>query len=472
MLKEILLVDDDEQSLASTRKILELAGFKIMIARNGSEALDAVRAKASQNQPRFDLIVSDVRMPKMGGMEFLKALSICRDSTPVILMTAFGRVEDAVWSMKLGAVDFLGKPFKRDQLLKSVDAALARSHRGLAHEPTHESASETKAIPDRGITEAYWIGESENSRRLRQIIDQVAATSATVLIQGESGAGKELVAKQIHARSARAGKPWLALNCAAFPESLIESELFGHEKGAFTGAHQAKVGLFEAAQGGTVFLDEIGDMPIQLQAKLLRVLQEREIRRVGGFTTRKIDVRVLAASHVDLKKSVSEGRFRQDLLFRLDVVSIHVPALRERAEDIVPLAREFLRRHQASHGKSGLQLSSDAWHALQRYPWPGNVRELSNVLERAVILNSGRTVEPADFPPAIRSAVEMIPVPGQSRDGITIPLGTTLKDAQDLLIQRVLEATQGDKRLTAEILGITERTIYRKTKDSKDSELV
>ncbi|MEO5971516.1 MAG: sigma-54 dependent transcriptional regulator, partial [Bdellovibrionia bacterium] len=289
---KILLVDDDPQSLASTRKILELAGMDVVTAVDGQYALECVRPSPDRPSPEFDLVVTDVRMPRLGGLEFLRALSLCGERMPVILMTAFGRVEDAVWAMKLGAVDFLTKPFKRQTLISAIEVALKRAR------PRSVSPAEFAAGAS---TINQLIGRSSPMCELREMIARVAPTKASVLLSGESGTGKELVAKCIHHQSpSRGHAKFIALNCAAVPENLIESELFGFERGAFTGAVGAKEGLFEAANGGTLLLDEIGDMPLSLQAKLLRTLQESEVRRLGATVSKKIDVRVIAASHRNL----------------------------------------------------------------------------------------------------------------------------------------------------------------------------
>ena len=387
--RQILLVDDDPQSLDSTRRILELSGYEVTVASDGQQALERVRERRASTP--FDLIVSDVRMPQLGGLEFLRALAVCGESTPVVLMTAFGRVEDAVWAMKLGAVDFLSKPFKRQTLISAVENALKRARAvaaqaGEAQTGTGESGAESTG---------RIIGNSEPIRALRALIEQVAPTAATVLIHGESGTGKELVARAIHQNSARARAPFIALNCAAVPENLIESELFGFEKGAFTGATAAKEGLFEAADGGTLLLDEIGDMPIQLQAKLLRTLQEGEVRRVGATQPRKVDVRVIAATHRDLREGVRAGSFRQDLLYRLEVVGLEIPALKQRVDDIPELVGHFLRAAARRHQRPVTEIDAEAMNILMSHSWPGNVRELSNTIERAVVFARGATITAA-----------------------------------------------------------------------------
>ncbi len=457
-MSRILLVDDDPQALESTRKILQFAGHEVTTAMDGQAALETVRPSPGKTSAEFDLIITDVRMPRLGGLEFLRALSLCGKRIPVILMTAFGRVEDAVWAMKLGAVDFLTKPFKRQSLLTSIETALKRSLAKNSEEPTGSTTVQSLDL---------LLGRSQIIESLKDLVRRVAPTQATVLLTGESGTGKELVARCIHLHSSRPKKPFVAINCAAVPEQLLESELFGFEKGAFTGASAAKEGLFEAANGGTLLLDEIGDMPYSLQAKLLRTLQESEVRRLGSTVSKKIDVRVVAATHRDLKQAVQEQAFRQDLLYRLEVIGIHIPALRERPEDIPELAYHFLKTACRRHVKEVNAITDEALEALVCYEWPGNVRELSNVLERAVILTNSDQISITELPShLLSSALER----GKNLTGkltgnptsISVPLGTSLKEVEELLIRKTLEATDGDKNMTAKLLGINSRTIYRK----------
>lgn len=448
----ILLVDDDPQALESTKKILELSGYEVTPAEDGQVALE--KARPHRDRVPFDLILTDVRMPRLGGLEFLRALSLCGESTPVILMTAFGRVEDAVWAMKLGAVDFLTKPFKRQTLLNSIESALKRSK---VRVPASVS------MPTSGAS--LLIGKSEPIQKLKETIAQVAPTLVTVLLTGESGTGKELVARLIHAQSARAQGKFVALNCAAFPENLIESELFGFEKGAFTGATATKEGLLEAAHGGSLLLDEIGDMPISLQANLLRTLQEGEVRRIGATSSRKVDVRVIAATHRDLREGVRVGSFRKDLLYRLEVVNIHMPPLRERMEDLPELAIYFLKTFAQRHAKDIQGIQESAMNILFMHSWPGNIRELSNVIERAVVFASGQQIETGDLPPHLVSLTGGLTGAASSTSPsgkIEVPLGTSLKEVEEILIRKTLEATAGDKNMTARLLGINSRTIYRK----------
>jgi two-component system response regulator HydG len=446
-MSKILLVDDDTQALDSMKKILELSHYEVVTASDGQMALEQLRGVAAG----FDLIITDVRMPKLGGLEFLRALSLCGDKTPVILMTAFGRVEDAVWAMKLGAVDFLSKPFKRQTLITAVETVLKRS----------KPVKRTEEIQAWGNL----VGHSLAMRDLKTMISQVAPTVASVLLSGESGTGKELVAKCIHENSSRAKKRFIALNCAAIPENLLESELFGYDKGAFTGATQAKEGLFEAAHEGTLLLDEIGDMPLPLQAKLLRVLQENETRRLGSTFSRKVEVRVIAATHRNLKQRAAQGLFREDLLYRLEVIAIQIPPLRERLEDIPDLAYHFLKLANTRHGKSLQGISEDAMSVLLTHAWPGNIRELSNVIERAAVFARSINIEALDLPAHL---LELAPRQSEikqtlaSSSSVSIPFGTPLKDVEDILIRHTLEATDGDKNMTAKLLGINSRTIYRK----------
>jgi two-component system response regulator HydG len=465
----ILVVDDDIQSLESTKKILEHAGYTVETAADGQIAIDRVR---SGEAARLDLVLSDVRMPRMTGLEFLRALRHSGKTLPVVLMTAFGRVEDAVWAMKLGAVDFLTKPFKRAQLLETIDVALKRIY--PQGSPAMGSASGEKSAvagaPRALAGSARIAGRSIHAERLRAWVEQVGSTTATVLIQGESGTGKEQIARALHETSARRNGPFLALNCAALPESLLESELFGYEKGAFTGAGATKLGLFEAANGGTLFLDEIGDLALSLQAKLLRVLQENEVRRIGASAPRKIDVRMISATHQPLKTLVTENRFRQDLLFRLEVVSIDLPPLRARLEDLPDFASIFVAEASKRHAKSVVAVAPDAFEVLSRYAWPGNVRELQNAIERAVIFAATPILQAKDLPPHVLELAGQGLGLADTAHTISIPIGTPLREVEEILIRKTLELTHGDKNLTAKLLGINSRTIYRKLKEDGGAE--
>jgi len=447
----ILVVDDDIQGLSSTKKILEHAGFAVETAGDGQAAIERVRRED------FDLVITDIRMPRMTGLEFLSALRHSGKTLPVVLMTAYGRVEEAVFAMKLGAVDFLTKPFKRAALLEAVESATKRAAAKLG------PAADGKPAAKRGS--ARIAGRSLQAERLRAWVDQVGATTATVLIQGESGTGKEQVARALHETSARRSGPFLAINCAALPENLLESELFGYERGAFTGANAAKPGLFEAANGGTLFLDEIGDLALSLQAKLLRVLQESEVRRIGSSTSKKIDVRMISATHQPLKALAAESRFRQDLLFRLEVVSIDLPPLRARLEDLPDFASLFVAEAATRHEKNVVAVSPETFELLSRYAWPGNIRELQNAIERAVIFAKTPVLEIRDLPPHIAELAGKGLGLADSPHMISIPVGTPLREVEEMMIRKTLELTQGDKSLTAKLLGINSRTIYRKLKE-------
>ena len=442
----ILLVDDDLHSLDSTRRILEMAGHSVITAKDGMDALRAIR---SVHESAIQLVVTDVRMPQMNGLEFFRALLLSHKSIPVILMTAFGLVEEAVWTMKMGAVDFLIKPFKRQALLTAVESALKRVPQAL------DSAS-----PQTDLL----LGASECIQKLREQIRQIAPSEATVLLTGESGTGKELAAREIHRQSSRVAKPFVVINCGAIPEHLIESELFGHVKGAFSGATQSKTGLFEAADGGTLFLDEIGDMPLSVQVKVLRVLQEGEVRRVGSTHSIRVNVRVISATHKDLKQEVIEQRFRQDLLFRLDVLHLSIPALRERGDDVLLLANHFLKSAAAKYGAKKLALSERVVEIFKNHRWPGNVRELSNTIERAVVFSRGADIQPEHLPDHLAKQT------AQASKAISIPIGVPLREVEDLLIQKTLEATEGDKNMTAKLLGINSRTIYRRLEKIQNPE--
>ncbi len=439
----VLLVDDDLSSLTSTQRMLEFAGYEVVTAKDGQSGLEAFRSSS------FSVVVSDVRMPNMGGLEFLKALTFCGDGVPVILMTAFGSVEDAVWSMKLGAVDFITKPFKRQVLLDAVLTALKRTRARSLVQPADAPAS--------GLGRLF--GNAQKWNELKLVITQVAKSQAAILIQGESGSGKELVARAVHELSSRSTQKWIALNCAALPDNLMESELFGFEKGAFTGAVAAKEGLFEAANGGTLLLDEVGDMPLTLQAKLLRVLQEGEVTRIGSTRSKKVDVRVIAASHHDLRERVKLGAFREDLLYRLEVIALRVPPLRERREDVRGLSFHFLRLFSLRHAKAIDSITEETLQILESHSWPGNVRELSNVIERAVVLCLSAEISVVDLPDHIGGGEETVTV---GKNSISVQVGTSLREVEDLLIRKTLEATDGDKNMTARLLGINSRTIYRR----------
>lgn len=445
---KILLVDDDLASMESTARMLEYSQHTVDRASSATEALIKLESNV-----RYDMVLTDIRMPGLSGIEFFEIALKKQVKIPFLMMTAYGEVQDAVWAMKLGAVDFLQKPFKRQALLDAV---------ALLERRQSESALETTST----VSSLFEVGNSRVWNEFKTLAVQVAKTDAPVLIFGESGSGKEMVARKIHQQSTRSSHPMVALNCAAIPEALLESELFGFEKGAFTGAVQSKPGLIESAEGGILFLDEIGDLPLLLQPKLLRVLEERTFRRLGSNVEKQVNVRVIAATHRNLKQMVDEGRFRQDLFFRLDVISLQVPSLQDRKEDVPELAQFFLKKSSQQYQKKVLGFKANTLDLILEHRWPGNLRELSNAMERAVVLNQEGWILPEDLPKTIQ------PVAGLDQNfmaPITIPIGMSLKAAEELLIEKALEWSQGDRARAAKMLGVNERTIYRRLKSKVET---
>ena len=437
----VLVVDDDASNLASVQKILQREGLDVLAAPDGREALTLLR------KHRVGVLLTDLMMPGVDGMELLRASQLTSPSTAVVVMTAYGTVETAVAAMKEGAWDFVTKPLRRADVVRAVTRGLDRAALHVENQSLRDELA--KAGRSRDI-----IGQSPAVRRSVELLEQVAPARTTVLLQGESGTGKEVFARALHRLSGRRG-PFIAVNCAAIPENLIESELFGHERGAFTGAVARTDGRFQQADGGTLLLDEIADLPLGLQAKLLRVLQEAEVQRVGGGPPTRVDVRVVAATNRDLEAEVQAGRFRSDLFYRLHVIAIDLPPLRERGEDIPGLAQHFLRRFAAANAKPNLVLTPEAMAALQAWTWPGNVRELENAMERAVVLARTDAIGLAELPDRIVHAE------GGSRV-MSIAVGTPLEEIERLAITETLKLTGGDKRRAALLLGIAVRTIYRR----------
>ncbi|GGE76739.1 Fis family transcriptional regulator [Streptosporangium jomthongense] len=376
----ILIVEDEDIIRSAVRKLLLHAGYEV------DDVGSVEEAEQNHDPDQFDLIISDLRLPGAAGTELINRAP----NTPVLIMTSYASLRSAVDSMKMGAVEYIAKPFDHDEMLAAVESILARTMSA-----TPERQGETGLPSENGDPASIMYGQCEAMQRVFTLIRKVAPTETTVLVQGESGTGKELVARALHLLSPRAAKPLISVNCAAIPESLIESELFGHEKGAFTGAVSARTGLIEAADGGSLFLDEIGELPAEAQARLLRVLQESEIRKVGSTQSRKVNVRMIAATHRNLKAMTRTGEFREDLYYRLNVMQIRIPPLRERQSDILGLARRFLARLGEKVGKPNLNLSPEAMRALERHRWPGNVRELENAIERASILCDGDVITPS-----------------------------------------------------------------------------
>ena len=459
----VLIVDDETSNLESLGKIFEREGWRVALARTGAAALDALRTE------RAAVVVTDLMMPGMGGDELLRAVKALAPETEVVLMTAYGTVETAVAAMKEGAYDFLTKPVKRHAIVKSVRLALERA--SLVAENRALKARLAELTPGPGGL----LGDAPAFRAVLETLRQVAPTNATVLLGGESGTGKELAARLVHDLSPRAAGPYVPIHCAAIPEGLLESELFGHEKGAFTGAAGRKEGRFERAHGGTLLLDEVGEMSPAVQVKLLRFLQDGVLERVGGTEPLRVDVRIVAATNKDLAAEAKAGRFREDLFYRLDVVSVRLPPLRDRREDVLPLASFFLRRVADGLPKKVTGFSPAAAAALERYAWPGNVRELQHAVERAVILAGGEVLDLGDLPEPIRAAAAGAEPPAAllaAGAAIVIPLGTPMDEVERLVIRRTLEQTKGDKNLAAQILGIAARTIYRKLDRDEAGRLV
>jgi DNA-binding NtrC family response regulator len=451
----LLVVDDEEPQRVMLANILGRAGYDVTTAENGREALNQLGCG------RFDLMLTDQRMPVMDGLQLLEEAHRVDAELPVVLMTAYGTVSTAVQAMKRGAADYLTKPFERDELLLVVQKSIRQKRL------EDEVASLRGALRDRYKLDNI-IGGSEPMQELFSMIERVSRTDVPVLIRGESGTGKELVARAIHQAGTRATGPFVALNCAAVPESLLESEFFGHAKGAFTGAVRAHAGRFEQADGGTLFLDEIGAMRVDLQAKLLRAIQEREVQRLGSTTTRAVDVRILAATGEDLEQAIRERNFREDLYYRLNVVPIHLPPLRQRIEDIPMLVDHFLAVSAKKFDREPVSIVPQALERLQRHPWPGNVRELENCVERLVVLARGARITVDDLP----STLQQEGSAGLDRSDFHLPAeGVRLADLERSLIEQALERTRGNLRRAARLLGISYKTLqYRVRKHNLERE--
>jgi len=449
MAKErILVIDDEEDMLENCSRILSRLGYEPLLESVPEKGV----ARFEHEHPMLTL--TDLRMPGMDGLAVLREIRRIDPEALVILFTAFATVETAVEAVKEGAFDYIPKPFSADQLRVALERALTQ--RRLLEENRRLRAQLTETYRFENI-----VGRSRAMLQVFDVIKKVAASEANILIVGESGTGKELVARSIHANSVRAARAFVPVDCASLPEHLLESELFGHEKGAFTGALTTRRGLFEEAHGGTVFLDEVGDIPLSLQAKLLRVLQERQVRRVGGNRFIEVDVRVISATHRNLTAMVKEGDFREDLYYRLNVISLPLPPLRDRAGDIPLLAYHFFRRYAAQSGKDLKGIAPETLELLEQYPWPGNVRELQNVMERAVVLAEGETVSPADLPASLR-----LP---QKAPAAAVAEHLTLKDAKQQWVEALerdylivlLQKHQGNISQAAKTAGVDRKTIHR-----------
>ncbi len=443
MIERILIAEDDPDLRDLLQDELEDAGYETIVCINGQKALDHIERKNEQ----IDLLLTDIRMPGLSGNELLALIRESRPEVPVIVITAFGSVEQAVEMVKGGAFQYLTKPFDTEDLLQTVSKALEKSA------PQREQARLRREIQ---VSPELVIGASRQMQDLFKLVNRAARSASTVLVTGESGTGKELIARSIHSMSQRQGE-FVAVNCAAIPAELMESELFGHTGQAFTGARQARSGLFESADGGTIFLDEIGEMPLALQPKLLRVLQEGTVRRVGQDREREINLRVIAATNRDLEKEVNEGRFREDLYWRLNVIHLHIPPLRERPFDIPLLVEHFLNKITDKSGRPPLNVTPETLAILTAYKWPGNARELENAIERAVALAESGNLIPEDLPDRVRNQAGATTLIARARER-----RLTLDELEREYIVEILRMSGKNKSRAAEILGVDRRTLHRK----------
>jgi two-component system, NtrC family, response regulator AtoC len=442
----VLVVDDEANLRKVLSAMLRKEGYEVAMAENGEVA------QAEFEKNGADVVITDMVMPRLGGLDLLKAVHSTRPEVPVIIITAHGTVDSAVEAIKMGAFDYITKPFEQAEIQAVVAKAARTQEANQAH------------VPPEGKARSSITGESSQVQELFKIIDKVADSPSTVLITGESGTGKELVATALHDGSSRKDKPLIKINCAAIPKDLMESELFGYERGAFTGAVTSKPGRFELADAGTLFLDEIGEVPIEMQVKLLRVLQESEFERVGGIKTTRVDVRVIAATNRDLLAEVEAGRFRKDLYYRLNVVPIHLPPLRDRRADVPALVRHFIEKYNKRLNKKIEGIADEALVTLQAYPWPGNIRELENLMERVILFADGPRIEAHDLPAPVRSGVGGTSLP--TPESLTHEIGETpLKEILKAFIVQALGKTEGNVTRAAKLLGISRKSLQTKMKE-------
>jgi two-component system, NtrC family, response regulator AtoC len=454
-MRRILVVDDEENIRLVLKTLLKKHGFDVEVADSGEAALALLDA--------FDpnVILTDVRMPRMGGMDLLATLKAKQHPATVIVMSAYGNVDLAIEAMKAGAYDYVSKPFKPDEVVLALRKAeeretLRRENRALREQIQKENRFESILAKSKEMLDIF------------RTVAKIADFKTTVLVTGESGTGKELVARAIHSRSNRSASPFVAINCGAIPENLLESELFGHKRGAFTDATSDRRGLFEEADGGTLFLDEIGELPLNLQVKLLRVVQEEHIRRLGDTKDVKVDVRLVAATHRDLSADVKAGRFREDLFYRINVLLIHIPPLRSRRDDVNLLVDHFILRNNARLGTRSRGVSTEARKLLLEYGWPGNVRELENTIERAMVLAETDLIEVVDLPERIRDALDPVQVHLASGE---LSIKRTAAAIEQILIRRALQKTKGNRTRAADLLEISHRALLYKIKDYKITDL-
>jgi DNA-binding NtrC family response regulator len=448
--EKVLIVEDEENERSGLAELATLWGFKCETARDGVEALEMIVSWSPT------IVVTDLMMPRMDGMELLRRIAELPQGCKVIVMTAHGSVDSAVEAMKVGAYDYIQKGGDPTRLRTILKHAVSQRDAEVELEVTR------RTLRDKGVM-GPMVGSSRKMQEIFHLVEMVAPSTASVLITGESGTGKELVARTIHELSPRKGKPFIAINCAAIPETLIESEVFGHEKGAFTGAMERRVGCFELAEGGTLLLDEIGEMPIATQAKLLRVLEDRKLRRLGSKSETSVDVRVLAATNKVPEEAVAQGYLRNDLFYRLNVFNIAMPPLRDHKQDVTELVTTLLAEMNEKHGRTVQMVSDSVMSLFHAYAWPGNVRELRNTLERAVIVCDGGVVETRHLPPGFGQVTPRPPV--QEANAVRLGVGTTVGEAEKLLILKTLEATNNNKTRAAEILGISLKTLHNKLKE-------
>jgi DNA-binding NtrC family response regulator len=448
--EKVLIVEDEENERTGLAELLYGWGYRTETAADGAEGLEKVTSWSPS------IVVTDLKMPRMGGLELLERLATDSKTMAVIVVTAQGTIDSAVQAMRMGAYDYITKPIDTNRLRTILQNASELLGTRVELEATRRKLRDSGSL-------GTLVGSSKKMQEIFRLIEMVAPSTASVLITGASGTGKELVARTVHDLSTRRSKPFIAINCAAIPETLIESEIFGHEKGAFTGALERRTGCFELAEGGTLLLDEIGEMPVATQAKLLRVLEDRKLRRLGSKVETTVDVRVLAATNKVPEEAVARGELRNDLYYRLNVFNIHMPELREHKEDIPDLVQHLLTEMDAKHGRKVATVSEAVLNLFQNYSWPGNVRELRNTLERAVIVCDGAVIETKHLPPGFGQATVRTSV--DDPDAVRLGVGTTVEEAEKRLILKTLEATNNNKTRAAEILGISLKTLHNKLKE-------
>ncbi|MBV9574673.1 MAG: sigma-54-dependent Fis family transcriptional regulator, partial [Acidobacteriales bacterium] len=448
--EKVLIVEDEENERTGLAELVTSWGYRAETAKDGVEGLE----KITNWSPA--IVVTDMKMPGMGGLELLERVAATGNTMAVIVVTAQGTIDSAVQAMRIGAYDYVTKPIDTNRLRAILQNASALLGTRVELEVTRRKLRDTGSL-------GCLVGPSKKMQEIFRLIEMVAPSTASVLITGASGTGKELVARTVHELSPRHGKPFIPINCAAIPETLIESEIFGHEKGAFTGALERRTGCFELAEGGTLLLDEIGEMPVATQAKLLRVLEDRKLRRLGSKVETTVDVRVLAATNKVPEEAVARGELRNDLYYRLNVFNIHMPPLRDHKEDIPDLVHSLLAEMSAKHGRKVATVSEAVLNLFRAYSWPGNVRELRNTLERGVIVCDGAVVETKHLPPGFGQTI--IHSAAEDHDSIRLGVGTTVGEAEKRLIQKTLESTSNNKTRAAEILGISLKTLHNKLKE-------